>query len=99
LSSSQSGGGGPVVQRPELHTSMPSHTFPLSQSESPLQGVHPGIGGCWQPSVGSQESTVQAFWSLQSGATPAVHFPCWQVSGPSHALPSLQEVPSGAFAC
>jgi len=43
---------------------------------------------CWQPAVGSQLSSVQAFRSSQSSPWPAVHAPSAQASSTVHALPS-----------
>src|SRR5262249_30577220 len=46
-----------------------------------------------QPSAGSQLSVVQTLLSLQFGGVAAAQLPLWQASSPSHAWPSLQEVP------
>jgi hypothetical protein len=51
------------------------------------------------PLTALQASVVQALPSLQLRGVPAVHTPSWQVSAPSHASPSEQEVPLATAVC
>ena len=45
---------------------------------------------CWHPFCGSQESTLQAFWSSQFSAAPPMQLPPAHVSPVVHLLPSSQ---------
>jgi hypothetical protein len=64
-----------------VHWSVSAHC------ESRLQ--HPAVVSCWHPSGATQESTVHAFPSSQSGAGPPTQAPPAHWSFVVHALPSL----------
>jgi hypothetical protein len=90
-----------VVQTfPSLQLSgVPAVQVPLWQSSSPLQTVLSAqelplaTGVVKHPMIGSQESVVQTFESLQFGGVPGVQAPLWQVSLPLQRLPSAQDTP------
>src|ERR1700722_19197976 len=72
---------------------------PPVQSPAALASAHEvpsGAASVWQPLSGSQTPTVQGPVLSQVGAAPGVQTPAWQLSAPLQALPSEQEVPSGA---
>jgi hypothetical protein len=80
---------------PSLHARVEAwpQTPPLQKSPSvhellSLQGS--AFGMFWQPSVGSQESVVQAFWSSQLVAAPGKQAPAAHVSPLVHTLLSVQ---------
>jgi len=85
--------GAPGAQTPAWHVSAPLHTVASSQD------VPFGSAGCWQPSVGLQESVVHGFESSQLSATPAVQTPAWQVSLPLHTVASAHDVLFGSALC
>jgi hypothetical protein len=79
--------GVPAVQVPPWQVSAPLHRLP-SRHGTPF-----GAGAVVQPVAGAQPSVVQGFESLQTSGVPAVQVPAWQVSGPLHWLPSVQDTP------
>jgi hypothetical protein len=85
--------GAPAVQVPAWQVSAPLHTV-LSAHDVPL-----ATGVLTHPEAGLQVSVVQTLESLQSGGAPFVQEPLWQVSAPSQASPSVQEVPLATFVC
>src|SRR5450631_446726 len=82
----------PLAQLGEPQTPPVQIPAPLSKA----QEVPSGAAAVWQPLSGSQTPTEQGPVLPQDGAAPGVQTPAWQVSAPLQALPSEQEVPSGA---
>jgi hypothetical protein len=81
LLSSQSGGG-PLTQAPPLQVSPAVQAFPSSQAAV--------LFVFWQPSTGSQESSVQILPSSQFGGAPPTQAPPLQVSPVVQASASSQ---------
>jgi hypothetical protein len=79
--------GVPVAHAPAWQVSFPLHTV-ASAHGTPLS-----TGVCAHPKVGSQESEVQTFESLQLSVVPEVQVPAWQLSAPLQTLPSRHDVP------
>jgi hypothetical protein len=69
-----------------LHTP-PEHTSPAVQASPSLQNAE--LSAYTHPKAESQRSSVQGFWSSQSGGWPPRHVPPEQASPVVQAFPSL----------
>src|SRR5262249_15349501 len=85
------GGSGSGMHFPARQVSLPLQKFPS------LQLAPSSFGMCLHPPTAlSHESVVHGSPSSQFGGGPLRQIPPPQVSTPLHALPSVQERPSGA---
>jgi hypothetical protein len=85
-------GGVPGRHAPVLsQTSLPLQRLPSGQAVPADKGV------CTAPVAGSHESVVQGLPSSTPSGGPPTHVPFAHRSAVVHALPSLHEVPFGAF--
>jgi hypothetical protein len=87
------GGSDEPAQLPAVHASPPVHAFPSSHS------VPSGAAGFEQKPVPGLQTPATWHWSLatqNTGLEPA-HAPATHASVCVQALPSLHDVPSGAF--
>jgi hypothetical protein len=81
---------GPGVQPPE-----PLQVSPLVQALLSVHVPPAGVGGNWQPAIGSQVSWVQTLLSVHVSGVPDAQEPLLHVSAPLQTFASAHEVPFG----
>ena len=82
--------GSPLMHSPSTQASLSVHASPSSHGRV--------LKLCWQPRIGSQESSVQGVSSSQTSDAPDRHSPAKQTSPWVQMSPSSQLVPPGASA-